>query len=283
MDDRAVSLRLRLLAALVLPAWLFAACASQQGPTVTPASSDTSVPAASAQTAMPESDEESETRRRARIRLELGASYYQQGNYQVALQELRQALTIDPNYAAAYGVLGLVYMDLGDRARAEESFQRGLRLSPTDSDVANNYGWFLCQGGRYKESLEMFARALRNPLYTTPARPLHNAGICARRMGDDKAAEDYFQRSFQVDPGNPVAMYNLGELYLKRGELDRAKFYSSRLLSNFDPTAEILWLALRVERRLGNREAEASLGAQLRRRFPTSPEVSRLAAGKYED
>jgi type IV pilus assembly protein PilF len=232
---------------------------------------------------MPESDEESETRRRARIRLELGASYYQQGNYQVALQELRQALTIDPNYAAAYGVLGLVYMDLGDRARAEESFQRGLRLSPTDSDVANNYGWFLCQGGRYKESLEMFARALRNPLYTTPARPLHNAGICARRMGDDKAAEDYFQRSFQVDPGNPVAMYNLGELYLKRGELDRAKFYSSRLLSNFDPTAEILWLALRVERRLGNREAEASLGAQLRRRFPTSPEVSRLAAGKYED
>jgi type IV pilus assembly protein PilF len=283
MDDRAFPPFLRLLAALVLPAWLFAGCASQPGPSASASTSDTSVPAASAQTAMPESDEESETRRRARIRLELGASYYQQGNYQVALQELRQALTIDPNYAAAYGVLGLVYMDLGDRARAEESFQRGLRLSPTDSDVANNYGWFLCQGGRYKESLDMFARALRNPLYTTPARPLHNAGICARRMGDDKAAEDYFQRSFQVDPGNPVAMYNLGELYLKRGELDRAKFYSSRLLSSFDPTAEILWLALRVERRLGNRDAEASLGAQLRRRFPTSPEVSRLAAGKYED
>jgi len=268
-------------------AWLLlaAGCAAPSGGAVRPSGAG-EAPAGtveSAQNPLPDSDEESDQRRRARIRLELGASYYQQGNYQVALQELRQALTIDPNYAAAYGVLGLVYMDLGDRARAEESFQRGLRLSPTDSDVANNYGWFLCQAGRYKESLDMFARALRNPLYTTPARPLHNAGICARRMGDDKAAEDYFQRSFQVDPGNPVAMYNLGELYLKRGELDRAKFYSSRLLSNFDPTAEILWLALRVERRLGNREAEASLGAQLRRRFPTSPEVSRLAAGKYED
>lgn len=288
MYEPTVALRVRVLAMLVLPWWLLAGCTSTTTTTNTTSVSQSgrsgsSVPSSSAQTALPDSEEESDTRRRARIRLELGASYYQQGNYQVALQELRQALAIDPNYASAYGVVGLVYMDLGDRARAEESFQRGLALSPTDSDIANNYGWFMCQGGRYKESLDLFARALRNPLYTTPAKPLHNAGICARRMGDDKAAEDYFLRAFQVDAGNPVAMYNLADLYLKRGDLERAKFYSSRLLSNFEPSAQILWLALRVERRMGNREAEASLAAQLRRRFPASPEVSLLAAGKYED
>jgi type IV pilus assembly protein PilF len=267
--------------ATLVAAWILlaAGCETPQGGGAGAAPAGTPE---SAQNPLPDSDEESDQRRRARIRLELGASYYQQGNYQVALQELRQALAIDPNYAAAYGVIGLVYMDLGDRARAEDSFQRGLKLSPADADLANNYGWFLCQTGRYKESIEMFQRALRNPLYPTPAKPLHNAGICSLRMGDDKAAEDYFLRAFQIDAGNPVAMYNLGELYLKRGDVAKARFYSQRLLSQFEPTAEIYWLALRVERRAGNRDAEASLATQLRRRFPASREASLLAAGNYD-
>lgn len=232
---------------------------------------------------LPESTEESDARRRARIRLELGASYYQQGNFKVALDELRQAVSADPDYAPAYGMIGLVYMAIGETARADENFLRGLRLAPGDSDLNNNYGWFLCQTGRARESLDYFTRALRNPLYATPAKPLHNAGICAQRLGDSAAAESYFLRSFQVDPSNPVAMFNLAELFLKRGDIERARFYSQRLVANFDPSPEILWLALRIERKAGNRDVQASLESQLRRRFPASGEAARLAKGEFED
>ncbi len=232
---------------------------------------------------LPESSEESDARRRARIRLELGASYYQQGNFKVALDELRQALAADPDYAPAYGMIGLVYMAIGETARADENFLRGLRLSPSDSDLNNNYGWFLCQTGKARESLDYFARALRNPLYATPAKPLHNAGICAQRTGDTAAAESYFLRSFQVDPSNPVAMFNLAELFLKRGDIERARFHSQRLVANFDPSPEILWLALRIERKAGNRDVQASLESQLRRRFPASAEAAKLAKGEFED
>ncbi len=232
---------------------------------------------------MPDSSEENEERRRARIRLELAANYYSQGNYNYALDELRQALAVDPSYPSAYGMLGLVYMDLNDRPRAEESFQRALRLAPNDSDINNNFGWYLCQTGRHRESIDYFLRALRNPLYATPSRPLHNAGVCSLRAGDARAAEDYFQRAFQVDPGNPVAMFNLAELNLKRGDTERARFYAQRLTSSFDPSAEILWLSLRIERKIGNADAEASLGAQLRRRFPGSREASLLSSGQYGD
>ena len=232
-------------------------------------------------TVLPESGQESDLRRRARIRLELAAGYYQQGNYNVALDELRQSITIDPEFAPAHGMLGLVYMDLGDQARAEESFRKGLRLAPNDSEINNNFGWFLCQSGREQASLEYFQRALRNPLYPTPARPMHNAGICSLRLGDEAGAEGWFQRSFQVDPRNPVAMFHLADLYLKRRDAERARFYSKRLLAGFEPTAEVLWLALRIERLAGDRDAEASLAAQLRRRFPASPQAQALAAGKY--
>jgi type IV pilus assembly protein PilF len=49
-----------------------------------------------------------------------------------------------------------------------------------------------------------------------------------------------------------------------------------------EPTAESLWLAVRAERKLGDRHAEASLTAQLRRNFPDSKEVRDMKRGAYE-
>jgi type IV pilus assembly protein PilF len=232
---------------------------------------------------IPDSAEEPEVRRRARIRVELAASYYQRGNYTVALQELQQAIKIDSDYVAAYGMLGLVSMDLGNREQADASFRKALQLDPNDSDVNNNYGWFLCQTGKPRESIEYFIRAVRNPLYRTPAMPYHNAGICSFKFGDEKSGEDYLLRSFQTDPRNAVALYNLSEFYLKKRNLERAQIFSDRLIQGFEPNAQTLWLALRVERAAGNRDAEASLGTQLKRRFPTSVEAARLARGDYGD
>jgi type IV pilus assembly protein PilF len=231
--------------------------------------------------ALPDSENESDTRRRARLRTELAAGYYGQRNTQVALEELRQAVTIDPTYAPAHGLLGLILMDLGDSARAEASFNRALSLAPNDSELNNNFGWFLCQTNRISRSFEYFQRAARNPLYRTPSRPLHNAGICALRQKDEPAAEDYFQRALQADPNNPVALFNLAEIYLKRKEFERAQRLSQALLRSFEPNAQTLWLGLRIERALGNQDNEASLATQLRRRFPAAPETTLLMNGRF--
>jgi type IV pilus assembly protein PilF len=228
------------------------------------------------QSVIPQSAEESDERRRARIRLELAAGYYQQGNYNVALEELRVALTLDPAYPAAFGILGLIYMDLGDRPKADESFQRALRLAPRDADLNNNYGWYLCQTGRAKDSIGFFNLALEDRLYTTPAKPLHNAGICSLRANDLVNAEAYFRRAFQVEPANAVTNYQLALLNLNKNQFDQARFYAKRLLDNFDANSQTLYLAVCVERKAGNESAAASLAQQLRRRFSASPEATRL-------
>jgi type IV pilus assembly protein PilF len=228
------------------------------------------------QSVIPQSTEESDERRRARIRLELAAGYYQQGNYNVALEELRVALSLDPAYPAAFGILGLIYMDLGDRPKADESFQRALRLAPRDADLNNNYGWYLCQTGRAKESIGFFNLALEDRLYTTPAKPLHNAGICSLRANDLVNAEAYFRRAFQVEPANAVTNYQLALLNLNKNQFDQARFYSKRLLDNFEANSQTLYLAVCVETKAGNRNGAASLAQQLRRKFSASPEATRL-------
>jgi type IV pilus assembly protein PilF len=218
----------------------------------------------------------------ARLRAELAFNYFQNGQLSVALEEVRTAIAADPNYATAYNVLGLINMDLGDNARAEEAFRRALQIAPNDSDVLNNFGWFLCQTKRERESIERFLAALKNPLYPNPDKSYLNAGICSQRLGNEGAAEDYYLKAFQLNPANPGVLMRLSDMYLKRDDLDKARFYVDRVNRAFEPSAESLWLALRIERRAGDRAAESSFASQLRRRYPNSPESLLMQQGKFE-
>lgn len=134
---------------------------------------------------------------RARIHTELAALYYQQGSMKTALDELANATRIDPDYAPAYSMLGLVYMQLGERNPANASFQKAVVLAPGDPEIRNNYGLFLCDTQQYPSGLTQLNMALANPLYATPAKALVTAARCARQMGDDALANSYRQRALQ--------------------------------------------------------------------------------------
>ena len=95
--------------------------------------------------------DEPETRRRARIRLELAANYFENGQTAVALDEVKQALAADPAYADAFNLRGLIYMQLNNFPQADDSFRRALALRGGDGNVLHNYGWLLCQQQKYKD------------------------------------------------------------------------------------------------------------------------------------
>lgn len=223
-----------------------------------------------------------DARSRAKIHTELGALYFQDRNIPVAMEELTVAIYIDPTYAPAYSMRALVHHYLKEPQHAEDNFRDALRYAPDDPEIANNYGWFLCQIGKYKDGLPQFERALRNRLYQTPDRAYLNAGQCAMAMGDMKLAEDYLEKAHRFSNGSPVAALRRAELYYRTDRLDLARSELAELTRRIDPNAEMLWLAIRVERKLGDREAENRFATQLRRRFPTSTEYQELAKGNYE-
>lgn len=232
--------------------------------------------------AVPAADQ-TDDQRRARIRLQLAVGYYEQRQLPIALEELRQALEADPTLADAYSMRGLIFMEMGENRLAEESFQQALKLAPKSPDYNNNYGWFLCQTGRERQSITYFENALKSRAYQSPAKALHNAGVCSLKMNDVKAAERYLTQAFQVDPGNPSTSFSLARIYYQQGDYERARFYVGRLTKADILTPEVLWLAIRVERKLGNREAENSLATQLRRRHPASPEYAAYQRGAFNE
>lgn len=221
-------------------------------------------------------------RNRAKLHTELASLYFQDGNVTVALEELRIAIEADSDYAPAYNVRGLVNLYLRELEPADRDFKRALRLADGDPEINNNYGWFLCQVGREQESIAYFQRAIRNPLYQTPERALLNAGQCSQKLGDLKAAEDYFDRALRYSRKNPQALLQLAALNYQRNNLPVARSLLAELLRQTEPNAAVLWLALRIERRSNDRNAEASYANQLRRKFPDSAEYQELLKGNFQ-
>ncbi|BBP01707.1 type IV pilus biogenesis/stability protein PilW [Sulfuriferula nivalis] len=227
-------------------------------------------------------DQLTKEQRRARIHTELGAAYFNRGQFAVALDELREALTSDNHYATTYSIMGLVYMELKEEKSAEDNFRRALDLAPNDSDIRNNYGWYLCTRKRYDESVVQFNTALGNPLYSTPERAMTNAGICSLQAGKTEQAEGYLEKSLKLQPNQAQALTKLSEIYFQQGRYFEAKTLIDRFITNNNPTAEVLWLGVRVARKQNNKDAEASFAQQLRGMFADAPETQLLLQGKFE-
>lgn len=271
--------------ALAVAAWLVA-CAAP-----TTASSGAGAGGSSSEgnpiagnTTPPTAAEANATDRRARVRLELAALYFGRGQSNTALDELKLALAANPDLPEAHGLRGLIYASLGEPVVAEEAFKRAIELNPRDGDNLHNYGWFLCQQRRYDEAEATFLRATALPNYGEVQRTLLTRGVCQARAGRWLEAERTLSRSYELDPANPVTAYNLSDVLLRRGELERARFYVRRI--NQVPeavTAQSLWLAARIERRMGNMDGLQDFGRQLRERFPQSPETLQFERGRFED
>ncbi len=226
---------------------------------------------------------ESEARRRARIRLELAASYLQRGQADVALEEVRQALAADPGYTDAYHLRGLIQMARGELDQAEQSLRRAQGMKPADPDILHNLGWLQCQRGQYAQADQLFERALAVPTYAARSKTLMSQGICHQRAGQAQLAEQALLRAYELDAGNPLTGYHLAALMFARGESKRAQFYIRRVNNGEFGNAESLWLGIRIERALGDTVAMRQLAEQLRKRFPDARQTHALDKGAFDE
>lgn len=225
---------------------------------------------------------DSQNRERARAFTDLAGAYFTRSQYKVALDELRKAITADNQYGPAYNIYGMIYMDLAEDKLAEDNFRRAIELNRNDSNSRNNYGWFLCTRGRYDEGLAQFSAAIRNPLYAQPELAMANAGLCAEKKGDVAQAEANLGKALKLQPDNANTVLKLAGLYFRQGRLAEAQRQLGRHDELAAPTAESLWLGVRLERKLGDRAQEAAYALQLRKRFPDSTETQQMLAGHFE-
>ncbi len=217
----------------------------------------------------------SEPNKHAQLNLQMAAEYIRKGDNEIALRRLQKALEYDPRYAAAYSMLGLLYARLGEDSKAQRNFKQSIRLEPNNPNALNNYGQYECSQGRRQEGLDLFERAVANPLNRSPELAFTNAGVCALSFDAD-LAEKNLRRGLQINPKLPPALFQMSKLSYENQRFLQARGYLQRYLEVAEQDARSLWLGIRIERELGDRDTVASYGLALKAKYPDSEETRLL-------
>ena len=224
-----------------------------------------------------------ENRKRAETRLKLAVLYFQDGKNNFALDEVKQAVLIDPTWFQSYWMRGLIQMQTGDYAPAEASFQKALEINPRSADVKHNYGVLLCKMKRPQDARNWFEAAIADPAYSQRAKTWQELGNCQIASGQKREAEASFTRSHELDPNNLLTALQLATLLFERGESAKAQFHARRVNNSESASAESLWLGIKIERSLGGTQAQSQLETQLLKRFGQSREALALERGAFDD
>jgi type IV pilus assembly protein PilF len=212
----------------------------------------------------------------ATVNTQLGLAYLRNGQVDLAWERLNTALHADPDYATAHNGMALVYNRLNEPVKAEEHFKRAIALNPSDSAAQTNYGAFLCEHGRIDEGETYFMKAVENPLYANPAMAYSNAGLCKLRSADPSGAQFYFRAALRADPRFPVALMNMAQISFDDQAFMAARGYMQRYAEVRDHTPRSLWLGIRIEEMLGDKDAVSSFAMLLKGNYPDSPETQML-------
>ncbi len=228
------------------------------------------------------------TQERAQRRLVLALAYFEQGQNDVALQEVRAALKIDPQNASAYNLLGLIHQRNNAPALAQQSFETSAYWAKQTSnyvdlaDAQHNLGWLLCEQTQYPKAQAQFEQALSQTHYRQQSKTLMASGICHLRAGQADAARQSWQQSLANDPRNALVRYQLALL-----EWQTQPAVANTLLAPLHAqqlgSAESLWLGVRVARALNNPLDMQQLGQQLVQRYPESVQAQAWIQRKFEE
>lgn len=186
----------------------------------------------------------------AKINVELGIAYLERQNFPRAKRKLSQALNQAPEIPEPWYSMAYYYEAIGEKNLANKYYSKAIDIAPERGDTHNNYGTFLCRQKNYQAAVKQFLIALEDENYLDPASAYENAGLCAAKIPDKKAAARYLERAIKQDPNRPSSLYKLAEIYYHQGQFQVAQTRMQQFSSIAPHNEQTLALRSKIENRL---------------------------------
>jgi tetratricopeptide (TPR) repeat protein len=138
-----------------------------------------------------------------------------------ALEELREAIRLTPEWADAHYSLGEVLCSAGRLEAGIAAYREAIRLDPGDADKYEPLGWKLqFEAGRAADAIELYREGIR----TVPdASWLHHSlALALDDLGENEEAIAEYREAIRLDPSVQGYHYNLAHLLADAGRLDEA-------------------------------------------------------------
>ncbi len=250
-------------------------------------------------------------------RVLLGSTLAVQGIRGEAIEQLAEAVRLNPNSANVHNEFGMVLSRFVEVKAARQEFERALELDPRLAEAHVNLSLILAQAGELAASGEHLDRAIElqgsspkaayahylrakiwgaqdqiDKVMDELQRAVHlrpdyeeawsDLGGMRRLALDNPGAIQALQRAVALKPGDALAQYRLGQLYLQGGHaLKAVEHLKQALASAPDDRATLynLMLALRKTGRLEEAKPIEKRIAELQQQGDRASEVGFAASG----
>jgi len=91
----------------------------------------------------------------------LGAAWYEKGNYEKSIEYSKRALGLNPDYASALNNLGAAYSKQGKFDVALACYEKAIDLEPNHATALNNIGVAFYKLGYLEKAVEYFEKAIK--------------------------------------------------------------------------------------------------------------------------
>jgi tetratricopeptide (TPR) repeat protein len=166
----------------------------------------------------------------------ISVAYNLLGEKNKAMDALRLAIKVHPDYVRAYNDLFVLLLESGKKQEAEEVLKGCLKAIELNSNKDNwvlhyNFGHTLATHGRYEEAVIQYNQALR--IYPSNAFAHNNLAMVLLWQGKIDDALNHFRKAVQIQPLYANAHYQLALILKQKGLVEEANsHYQAAIRTN---------------------------------------------------
>lgn len=157
---------------------------------------------------------------------------FENGDIHKAQTRFEELLALDKNHKEANSKVGLIYLKLESFAKAEDIFNKLIKLFPDDPVYYSNLGRALYEQKKFKNALEAYLQAL-NLDSSRPGRYVSTAEVF-RALSDNLKAEEMYKKAIEGEPENIHFLLAFSDFQIEIGKSSQAKYYLRQALK-LDP------------------------------------------------
>jgi len=152
-------------------------------------------------------------------------AYTQKGRYMDAIEDLKRAISMQPDFVPAYINLADAFKKTGRKDLAADVYSSGVEATGANAELLFERGLNYNSMGEYAKATEDFTAVLSRGLHVDSL--IYRAAALIR-LGETHRASDDLLAALDADPGNPLAHHGMAEVYYKMKKTDLASYHIGR-------------------------------------------------------
>jgi tetratricopeptide (TPR) repeat protein len=154
---------------------------------------------------------------------DLGEKCLAAGETANALKYLTEAEEKKPDDATVQYALALAYDQRGLQDKALQHLQNALKIKPNYPEALNTIGYIYATRGQFELARAAFQKALDDPFYRTPQFAAYNLGRLYEKKGEPEKALSYYQQAVKFDQNYGMAWLRMGQILEQLSRTEEAR------------------------------------------------------------